>query len=403
MGTFGLAAAIVNITIGGGIFRLPSSVAGSLGAAAPIAYIVCAIAMGLIVWCIADAGRRVSLTGGPYAYIGSAFGAYPGFLSGLMLWMLGTFATAAVATVFVASVGLLVPGLNGPGARLGVLLAVFAFWTFINMRGVALASRLNSIATVAKLAPLVLIGVGGLFFVRAENLAWATTPAAADVARTSLLLIFAFAGIEVALVPSGEVRDPARTVPRAIATAMIGITLLYLALQVSAQGILGGALATSTDAPLAEAAGASLGGWARTLLLAGAAISMFGYLGGMAFSVPRMLYAFARDGYLPKALAAVGAGSHAPAAAVVTQQTLSLALAVSGTFEWLAVLANVAALFLYLGCALAAWKIGRRGALPWITCAVIAWLLTGLTGGEWMGFGVCVAVGSVLFVARRAR
>lgn len=403
MGTFGLAAAIVNITIGGGIFRLPSSVAGSLGAAAPIAYIVCAIAMGLIVWCIADAGRRVSLTGGPYAYIGSAFGAYPGFLSGLMLWMLGTFATAAVATVFVASVGLLVPGLNGPTARLGVLLAVFAFWTFINMRGVALASRLNSIATVAKLAPLVLIGVGGLFFVRAENLAWATTPAAADVARTSLLLIFAFAGIEVALVPSGEVRDPARTVPRAIATAMIGITLLYLALQVSAQGILGSALATSTDAPLAEAAGASLGGWARTLLLAGAAISMFGYLGGMAFSVPRMLYAFARDGYLPKALAAVGAGSHAPAAAVVTQQTLSLALAVSGTFEWLAVLANVAALFLYLGCALAAWKIGRRGALPWITCAVIAWLLTGLTGGEWMGFGVCVAVGSVLFVARRAR
>ena len=89
IGTFGLAAAIVNITVGGGIFRLPSSVAGSLGAAAPIAYLVCAVAMGLIVLCIADAGSRVSLTGGPYAYVGAALGPYAAFLSGVLLWMLG--------------------------------------------------------------------------------------------------------------------------------------------------------------------------------------------------------------------------------------------------------------------------------------------------------------------------
>ena len=67
--------------------------------------------MGLIVMCIADAGSRVSLTGGPYAYVGTAFGAYAGFLAGVLLWMLGIFATAAVATVFAASVGLLVPAL----------------------------------------------------------------------------------------------------------------------------------------------------------------------------------------------------------------------------------------------------------------------------------------------------
>ena len=69
IGTIGLAAGIINITIGGGIFRLPASVAGSLGAAAPLAYVICAIAMGLIVMCIAEAGKRVTLTGGPYAYV----------------------------------------------------------------------------------------------------------------------------------------------------------------------------------------------------------------------------------------------------------------------------------------------------------------------------------------------
>lgn len=418
MGTFGLAAAIVNITIGGGIFRLPANVAGSLGAAAPLAYIVCAIAMGLIVLCIADAGSRVSLTGGPYAYVGTAFGPYAGFVSGLMLWMLGTFAWAAVSTVFASAIGLLVPALGGATAKMLVLAAVFTFWAAINVRGVELASRLNTVATLAKLAPLVLIGVGGLFFVRGENLTWAATPAAADVARTSLLLIFAFAGVECALVPSGEVRDPARTVPRAIAVAMIGITLLYLAIQVSAQGILGAGLASSTTAPLAEAAGASFGPWARTLLLVGAAISMFGYLGGMAFSIPRMLYAFARDGYLPNALASVSSSSHAPTAAIITQAALAFALAVSGTFEFLAVLANVSALVLYLGCALAAWQLRRTnvstpgaapfsvplgGILPWITCLVIAWLLTGLTQSEWIGFGVCLAIGSGLFLLRGTR
>lgn len=416
IGTFGLAAAIINITIGGGIFRLPANVAGSLGAAAPIAYLVCAIAMGLIVLCIADAGSRVSLTGGPYAYVGTAFGPYAGFLSGVLLWMLGTFATAAVSTVFASSLGLLVPSLAGRVMEIGILVMAFGFWTLVNLQGVKLGVRLNSIATVAKLLPLLLVAIGGLFFIEPDNLRVAAMPATGDVARTSLLLIFAFAGIECALVPSGEVRDTARTVPRAIALAMVGITLLYITLQVVAQGILGSGLAQATVSPLADAAGASLGGWARALLLGGATLSMFGYLGGMTLSIPRMVFALARDGFLPRALAAVHATHHTPQAAIIFQSTLGLALAISGTFEKLAILANVSALALYLGCALASWRLRQikiesagtafqvplGGIVPWLAVAVIVWLLTGLTVDEWLGFGICVGLASaVYFVVRR--
>jgi len=418
MGTFGLAAAIVNITIGGGIFRLPANVAGSLGAAAPVAYLVCAVAMGLIVLCIADAGSRVSLTGGPYAYVGTAFGAYAGFISGLLLWMLGTFAGAAVATVFAASISQLVSAQGGAAANAIVLVAVFAFWTLINLRGAGLAARLNTVATVAKLLPLIFLAVAGLFFVNPDNLAWTAAPVAADVARTSLLLIFAFAGIESALAPSGEVRDPARTVPRAIALAMIGITAIYLLLQVVAQGILGTGLAQATTSPLADAANVAMGGWARSLLLVGASVSMFGYLGGITFSMPRMIFAFASDGFLPRRFAAVHLQYHAPSAAIITQSLITLALALSGTFERLALLANVSALVLYLGCALASWKLRSTGVtingqapfrvpfgavIPWVTCLVIAWLLTGLAQQEWMAFGACVAIGSLLYVARSKR
>ena len=418
IGVAGLAAAIVNITIGAGIFRLPSSVAASLGTAAPLAYVLCAIAMGLIVYCMAEAGRRVSLTGGPYAYVAVALGPYAGFICGVLLWLLGTFAASAVATVFAASVGLLVPALGGPVASAAALTVALLFWVAANIRGVAIGTRLNSIVTIAKLAPLLLIAVGGVFFVRAENLAW-TAPAAADVARTCLLLVFAFAGVEVALVPSGEVRDPSRTVPRAIALAMIGVTILYVLLQVVAQGILGGQLAHATASPLADAAGASLGGWARALLLAGAAISTFGHMGGMALSMPRMLYAFARDRFLPRVLASVDRQTLAPHVAIVTQSLLTLVLALTGSFEKLAVLANICALGVYFGCAVAAWRLqathtvaASEGAsvmtrvVPWLACGVILWLLTGVTRDEWLAFGGCIVTASVLYVVasgRRAR
>lgn len=402
IGTIGLAAGIINVMIGGGIFRVPALVADSLGAAAPVAYIICAIAMGLIVTCIAAAGKRVTLTGGPYAYVGTALGPYAGFISGVLLWMIGVFATAAVSSVMATSVGELIPALSGRVMHAAILVAAFGFWSWINMRGVTLGVQLNTVVTVTKLLPLLLIAVAGVFFVQPANLQVAEWPAAGDFARMSLILVFAFAGIEVALIPSGEVRDPARTVPRAIALAMINVTILYILLQVVAQGILGPALAKSS-VPLADAAGASLGGWARSLLLAGAAVSMFGHLGGMTLSIPRIVYALARDGYLPSALAIVHPVHRTPQPAIIVQSLLTLVLAITSTFEQLAIIANVAALALYLGCAIAAWKLGQSPVIPILASAVIAWLLTGLTLDEWIAFGVCIALGSIAYLLRKRR
>ena len=400
IGTVGLAAGIVNVMIGGGIFKAPALVADGLGAAAPLAYVICAVAMALIVTCIAAAGRRVTLTGGPYAYVGTTLGPYAGFLSGVLLWMIGVFATAAVSSVMAASLAELL-GLSGQVAQTAILVLAYGFWTWINMRGVTLGVRLNTAITVAKLLPLVLLAAAGLFFVRGEHLQVSAWPPAGDFARMSLILVFAFAGIEVALIPSGEVRDPERTVPRAIALAMVGVTILYITLQVVAQGILGPALPQSA-VPLADAAGASLGAWARSLLLAGAAISMFGHLGGMTLSIPRIVYALARDGFLPRALAAIHPVHRSPQAAIVAQSIITLALAITSTFEQLAVIANVAALALYLGCAAAAWKLGQSPIVPLLACGVIAWLLTGLKPEEWQAFGGCILVATIVYFARQS-
>src|SRR3954468_2697287 len=136
LGTWGLAASIVNVTIGGGIFRLPSGVATSLGAAAPLAYLVCAVAMGLIVLCFADAGSRGSMTGGPYAYVETAFGPFIGFVSGALLWVGITLALSAVSTFFADSLLALVPALGATGRRV-VLVVVLVVLAAANVRGVA--------------------------------------------------------------------------------------------------------------------------------------------------------------------------------------------------------------------------------------------------------------------------
>src|SRR5438105_10225076 len=106
LGLWGLTASIVNITIGGGIFRAPGTmeVTGRLGAAAPLAYIVCAIAMAFVVLCFAEAGSRVALTGGPYAYVERAFGPMAGFAVGWLLWVAGPLAIAGVGIIFADSV-----------------------------------------------------------------------------------------------------------------------------------------------------------------------------------------------------------------------------------------------------------------------------------------------------------
>jgi amino acid transporter len=419
IGTWGLAAGIVNVTVGGGIFRLPAGVADSLGAAAPLAYLVCTIAMGLIVICFADAGSRVSLTGGPYAYVETAFGPFIGFLCGALLWVGMTFALSAVSTFFADSLLALVPAIGQTGKRVALVVTLAAL-AAANARGVRGVTRVNTAATVAKLLPLLLLIVAGAFAMRGENLRVTTAPTAPSVARASLLLMFAFLGVESALVPSGEVKEPARTVPRAIFLAMAAVALLYVSVQVVAQGLLGDALA-GDPTPLASAAAVAMGPAGRWLILIGSVVSMFGYVSGMTLAVPRMLFAFGRDGFLPASLAAVHPQWRTPHVAIAVQVAIVVVLALFGIFEGLAVAANATMLIVYAACCFAAVELRRRGVqgdgipfrvpgtrlAPWLALGVIAWLLGGLKPTEWLAAGVIVVVAALVFAvtlpSRRAR
>ena len=415
LGTWGLAASILNITVGGGIFRLPAAAAGALGAAAPIAYVVCAVAMGLIVLCFAEAGSRVSLTGGLYAYVEVAFGPLIGFLCGVMLWAGITAATAAVTSFFADALGALVPLLASEPARTVSIVAVLAALAALNIAGVRGASRFNAVMTVAKLLPLIALVVVGASAVHGENLRWTSTPATPDIARASVVLIFAFLGVESALVPSGEVHDPSRTVPRAIFLAMIGATVLYLSVQLVTQGILGPAL-VGQKTPLAEAAAVAMGASGRTLILVGSTVSMFGYVSGMTLAGPRMLFAFGRDGFVPAQLAMVHSRFKTPYVSIVVQTLVVIGLAVTGSFEKLAIIANGSILVVYAACCLAVIQLRRKGVqesgtpfrvpfasvVPILAFLAIVWIMTSLSADEWRALLVVLGVAAIAYASSMA-
>jgi APA family basic amino acid/polyamine antiporter len=418
LGVRQLAAGVFNYTVGSGIFALPAFAVALLGSSAAIAYLVCGVVIGLVVLCFAEAGSRVDRTGGAYAYVEVAMGPLIGLVAGALLWLAELTAAAAVATIFAGSVTALTGPVGGIPLREILLVLVFAVLAVVNIRGVRNGARVLEVATVAKLLPLILFVLIGAFFVAPSNLVWTDLPSASKVFGACGILIFAFAGIEGALIPSGEVRDPARTVPRAAIVALAGVTLLYLAIQLVAQGVLGAQLATDKVTPLASAAAVIAGNPGRTVMLLAATISMFGYLSGAVLAAPRCLFAFARDGFLPRQFAAVHPRFRTPHFAIVVNTVLTLALAISGTFARLAILANVTVLLLYMLCALAAWILRRRdvrmagepfrmpgGSLvPVLAFGSLGWILfSTVTAREFLAVGGVVVVALVMYGVRALR
>jgi amino acid transporter len=359
VGTWGLTASIINIVVGAGIFAVPAALAAGIGPYAPLAFIVCAIAIGSVAICFAEGGSRIPTSGGAYGYIEAAFGPLISYVAGTLLWFSDALACGGVAAALADVVVSVMPPQVRTPAHAAVVIGAIGAIAWVNIGGVARGTRLVNTATLVKLIPLAVFVIAGAGAVHIVNFMPSAQPSSGGVGRALILALFAFTGMEVSLAASGEVVRPARTIPRALAIAMLFVTLLYVAVQVIAQGILGASLATST-VPLADAM-ARISPALRALMLVGAALSMLGWMGSDLLGSPRMLFAFARDGRLPRALGRVHPSTHAPHVAIVVYAALAIGLSLTGTFAELAVLSMLTVAPLYIaGCA-AAWRLSRAG------------------------------------------
>jgi basic amino acid/polyamine antiporter, APA family len=419
VGSFALAAAVMNIIVGGGIFRMPAALSAQLGTAAPLALIAGALAIVPVALCFAAIGSRAVATGGPISYLGATFGSFAGFIAGSLMWISNVASSAGVAAAFAVQMANLVPWFAQPLPRVGLLTVLYLLLFALNAFGVKLGARAITTLAALKLTPLFLLAGIGLFFVDWTQVSFAVgdLPSWTALGTGMVLVMFAYSGMETALVPSGEVRDPSRSVPRATMVAILLVVLLYMGLQIVSQGLLGPALASS-GVPIADTAGV-LWKTGRIVLLVTACISMAGFLLGNLLGSSRLLFALGRDGYLPHAYGRVSATHRVPLLALATHAGLAWLLALGGTFDALALISGGAICLVYALVSLAAWRGQRTGLrergepfvlwggplVPLLAVVAMLLIVTTLTGKEWLAIGIAlvalVATYGMLRVVRR--
>jgi amino acid transporter len=325
-----LVALLVNVTVGAGILRLPSEVQRAVGNYSLVAFLVCAVIVGLIALCFAEVGSRFSGTGGPYLYARKTFRPTPAFLVGWLMWLTRLAGFATLAHVFVAYLGYFWPPAESGLPRIAIITGLAVTLTVVNLMGVKQSTRASDVFTVSKLIPLlVFVGVG-LFFISGARFMPAARPSMGAFSAAVFVLIYAFSGFEAVLVNSGEIRQPQRIIPFALVVALSASVVLFLLIQVVCIGVLP-ALASS-ERPVADASYTFLGALGPAMISAGALISIFGTLNVIMLACTRLPFAMAAQGQLPLPLARIHRRFRTPHVSILVSAAAVLLLALPGTF-----------------------------------------------------------------------
>ncbi len=415
IGIPGVAFTTFNSIVGAGIFGLPGLVALMLGSSAIFAYLVCLLLVGLLGLCIAEAGSRVTTSGGFYAYATAAFGPVAGGVTGFLLVTKSIISAAALSRFLLDTLAGASPYLALPGAGIALLVLIYSALAAINILGASDGSRLTVALGLIKLVPMFLLILVGLLMAPVNHLSWPDIPSVKSLGQGTLVLFFAFLGLEMGLNISGETRSPTRTIPRAIALSLVMTGILYVGLQLSAENVMGPAL-SSSKTPLIDLARVVLGEWGALFMFAISVTSVLGYLIGDILSSPRIVYALAEAGQMPRWLRYVHPRHHTPAVAIGFYAALVVLVTASGSFEQLALITVSGTLMLYLVTVLGLLRLRARGIAdcgepfvapggllaPLASAAIIIWLLSALA---WIKIGAAVGLvaAAALFYGLRQR
>lgn len=328
-------ALVVGMVIGSGIFMKPGKVIAAAGdstmaLAAWVLGGVITIAAGLTV---AELGAQIPRTGGLYAYLDEVYGKMWGYLFGWVQTLIYGPATTGALGLYFAT--LLLPFFNLPAAwKLPVAVATVAFLGGVNALGTKYGGFIQSVSTFAKLIPIVLIAVFGLWKGNGQVIGMPSGSAeAAGMGAAVLATLWAYDGwINVSFV-AGEMRNPAKELPRSIVIGLAIVIVAYLSVNIALLHLLPAAeIALLGNRAAGTAAGLLFGELGGRLISVGILISIFGALNGYILTGARVPYAMARNGLLPgsQLLGRVHRQSGAPANALLLSVILATLLMTLG-------------------------------------------------------------------------
>ncbi len=297
-------------------------------------------------------------TGGPYAFTRDGLGPFAAFLVAWGYWISVWCTNAAIAVAFVSYLSTFIPVLDH-NPTLAVLTGLSAIWflTWINTRGVKAAGVVQVITTILKIAPLVVITIAGLIFLKTDNFFPFNVSTQSDlsaITSVTTLTLFAFLGLECATIPSGSVKDPEKTIPKATIIGTALTTVIYIASTVAVMGLIPPASLHASSAPFADAAASIFGESGRYLVAGGAVISTFGALNGWILIQGQMPLAAARDKLFPKFFAkenksgTPAVGLIASSVLVSLMMSMNFSRSLADTYKFIILLSTLTTLLAYL-------------------------------------------------------
>ena len=407
IGPLGSALLCFNGIVGAGIFALPSTLHAQFGSWSPWLFPLFGSLFLLIVLPFARLAALFPVSGGPVAYT-AVLGRPVSFQVGWLYFLARVTALAANATVFATYAGALWPPFGSAVGRAAVLVALVSLLTWVNLVGVRRAVRALDALSLLKAVPLVALALWAL--AAAGPGPSGPPPAFGAFEAAALATLYAFVGFENSVVPAAETRRPERTIPRALIATVIATAALYTLVQLAYAAVM--PAGPQPDAPLAAMAERLIGPAGIVILSLTAMASVAGNVLGSVTSTPRVLLALSEERLLPGWFGRVHPRWHTPANAILFMSAVGLALALSGSFVWLAVISTLARLFIY-GLSLVALPVASRrlakpigAALLTVTAAgllLCLWAAAQAKSESWAMLGGSLAVGLLLFLAARRR
>jgi len=410
----GFGAIALNGTIGAGIFALPAIAIARAGLFSPWIYVGCGLLIMAIVFVFARVASYFQNTGGPVVYATEAFGPFTGFQTGWLLTLSRAAAFAANAHLMVTYAGWFWSPLADGTLHTVAVAFVCVLLTLVNVIGIRQGMFAIFALTVLKLLPLMLLVFLGISQANPEIFTGAQIPALDSLGDTMLIVFYAFVGFESAVIPAGEARNAKRDIPLALVRTILAITVFYFLIQVVTLSVAPGVEGSKT--PLADVAGILMGTAGAAILTMGAVFSISGNLTASMLSAPRMLYAMGHLGSLPGWFGKVHPRFHTPANSIYLYALISIVLALSGGFVWLAAMSTVVRLMVYVLCIASLPVLHRKlgeyegqfrlhggMAIPAVALVVSVWLTTHASMKSWLVTGTFMLLGSVLYAVTRRR
>ena len=386
----------VGVMIGSGIFLLPTVLA-PYGWISLLGWLLTCSGTIVLALVLARLAGTTDHAGGPYAYVRESFGDLAGFLIGWGYWVGVVFGVTAIAVGFAGYMGSIFPIFAANSLTQALVAAMgIGVLTWVNIKGISEAATVQLVLTILKIVPLtVIIGLGIAYgdidnFPSFNPQQLSMTEA---LASTALLTMWAFIGIEAAVIPTGDVENPKKTVPIAVVSAALSVSFLYVGASIAIMFLVPSEVLAASESPFVDAA-SHMGPGGALLMGVGALISTAGALNGNIFVMGQMPMLVAADGLAPSVIAKKNKGG-APMVALMASSVFSAALLVLnftdglvGAFSFLISMSTLSILAPYGLSAMAEFKRSWHSAKGWAGVALLSviYTLIAAAGSGWYVF-----------------